>query len=80
MTSDQAIAPAGKAAAVTPSDATVLEPTRGLYCGVSGDVKVTMLDGTAVTFVGLAAGVVHPLVVTMVWSTGTDATSIVALR
>ena len=77
---DQAISPAGRAAAVTPHDTNKIEVTRGLYCGVSGDVKVTMLNGTALTFTGLAAGVVHPLQVIQVFSTGTTATNIVALR
>ena len=80
MTNIEAVAPATDADAITPSDATVLTPTRGIYCGVSGDVKVTMIDGSAVTFVGLAAGIIHPLQVIMIWSTGTDATSIVAVR
>ena len=75
-----AVTPSGAAASVTPNDSTNIAPTRGLYVGVSGDVKVTMLDGTAVTFVGVAAGIVHPLQVVRVWSTGTDATDIVALR
>lgn len=73
--------PAIHAVAITPSDATDLtNGTRGLYVGVTGNVKVDMLGGdTAITFVGLAAGVVHPLRVSRVYSTGTTATSIVGV-
>ena len=74
------ISPASEAVAVTPADATYLTPTRGLYVGVSGDVKVIMLDGTTVTFTGLAAGVIHPIQCVLVFSTDTTATNIVALR
>lgn len=70
---------ATRGAAITPNDSTVIEATRGLYVGVSGDVVVTMADGGDVTFVGLAAGVIHALQVTKVKSTGTTATSIRAL-
>jgi len=62
------------AVAVTPNDASNLDggATRGLYLGVAGDLKVTMADGTVVTFANLAAGVVHSLAVKRVWSTGSD--------
>lgn len=66
--------------AITPDDNTDLSIlARGIYVGTSGDVKVTMADGTTVTFGALAAGVVHPLAVKRVWSTGTDATGIKGL-
>jgi len=74
------ITPPAAAEAITPADATYITPTRGVYVGVSGDLKVIMLDGTAVTFVGLAAGVIHPIVCVLIYDTGTTATSIVALR
>lgn len=80
MTDTDAIAPAAAAAAVTPHDTNNIAPTRGLYVGVAGDVKVVMLDGTTVTFTALAAGIVHPLTVVRVFSTNTTATNIVALR
>ena len=73
--------PAFSAFAVTPHDTNDLAyTTRGLYVGVSGDVKVDMAgSGTAVVFTALAAGVVHPLRVTRVYDTDTDATNIVAV-
>lgn len=71
---------AHSAEAVTPSDSTVLKPTRGLYVGAAGNVKVDMAErGTAVTFVGLQAGTLLPVQVIKVYSTDTDATDIVAL-
>lgn len=77
---DSITAPVSGGAAVTPNDSTDLTtPGRGLYVGVSGDVKVTTVGGDALTFVGLAAGVVHPIMAKRVWSTGTTATSIIAV-
>lgn len=75
-----AITPVASAAAITPHDSNRITPTRGLYIGVSGDVKVIMLDGSTVTFTGLAAGVIHPICCVLVYNTGTTATNIVALR
>ena len=72
--------PAVNAFAITPHDTNgVSYSTRGLYVGVSGDVKVVMIGGETVTFVGLAAGVIHPIRVNLVFSTGTDATGIVGV-
>lgn len=74
--------PADSAAAITPDNSTDLSAvTRGLYVGVSGDVKVDLYDGavTTVTFVGLASGVIHPIRARRVYATGTSATSIVGI-
>lgn len=73
--------PALKAFEITPSDSADLPSiTRGLYVGVSGDVKVTMAgNGGTVVFVGLAAGMIHPLRVQRVFANGTDATNIVGV-
>lgn len=71
--------PAVGAAAVTPSDSARIAETRGLYLGAAGDVKVEMADGTIVMLTALAAGVLHPLRVRRVYSTGTTATGIVAI-
>ena len=51
--------PIERASSITPSDDNDLtDTTRGLYVGVSGDVKVDLVGGsTAVTFVGLGASV-----------------------
>lgn len=72
--------PVTHAFAVTPHDTNELTShTRGIYVGVSGDVKVTTIDGDAVTFVGLAGGVIHPIMAKIIWSAGTTATSIVGV-
>ena len=61
--------------AITPSDSTSIDPTRGLLVDVAGAVKVTYIDGATDT-VSLAAGVWHPMQVAVIWSTGTTATGI----
>lgn len=73
--------PAASAVAITPSDSVDLEtPTRGLYVGAAGNVKVDMVDnGTAIVFTGLAAGVIHPIRCKRVYSTGTSATGLVGV-
>lgn len=73
--------PARSAFAITPNDgADVANVTRGLYVGVSGDVSIILAgDSAAVTFVGLAAGVIHPIRAKRVRATGTTATSIVGV-
>lgn len=79
MPATDALKSGAGAAAVTPHDTTKIAVTRGLYCGVSGDVKVDMLNGDTVTFTNLADGIIHPLQVDHVYSTGTTATNIVAI-
>jgi hypothetical protein len=65
-------------AAVTPSDSTQIR-CMVLYVGGAGTVAVEAADGTALTFVGVPAGSFIPLQCRRVLSTGTTATSIVAL-
>lgn len=67
------------AVVVTPNDTTEFRPTRGVYIGVSGDLKATFIDGSSATLTNLAAGVVHPLRVKLINATGTTATGIVAV-
>ncbi|WP_342045905.1 spike base protein, RCAP_Rcc01079 family [Bacillus sp. OTU530] len=69
------------AAAVTPNDAADLAkiPTKGIYIGVTGDVKVTLSSGNTVTFTALASGTIHPIAVKRVWAIGTTATNILAV-
>lgn len=72
--------PAWNAASITKNDSTDLtNPTRGIYVGATGNLKVTMLSGDIVTFVGLAAGVIHPISAKRVWSTDTTVTGIVGV-
>lgn len=73
-------APYFGAVAVTTNDSTDLAraPTRALYIGVSGDVKVDLLDGSTVTFKAAPVGVLYVAAV-RVYATGTAATNILAL-
>lgn len=68
------------AKALTPSNTTSFSPTRGIYVGATGDVKVTMFDGSEVTFTGLAAGIIHPISATRVYATGTTATGVIGVN
>ena len=66
--------------AITPSDSSdLVQIPRGIYVGGSGDLAVHDLDGDAVTFTNLAAGVVHPISAKKVLSTGTTATGIIGI-
>ena len=72
--------PARNAFAVTPHDTNDLaNVTRGIYVGASGDLKVETANGNVVTFVGLAAGMIHPISCKQVYATGTTATSIMGV-
>lgn len=81
MAFKDASSPAIKAAAVTPSDVTVLDPpTKALYVGGAGNISVVLVDDSvAVTFTGLSAGQILPACVKKVMSASTTATNIVAL-
>lgn len=74
-------APAVSAVAITPSDSTDFTSlySRALWIGNGGTVKVDMADGTTVTFEGCPTGSVLPIRCRRVYSTGTSATSILAL-
>ena len=74
------LTPGQNAASVTPNDSTDLSYcSRGVYVGAQGNLKVTLVGGDTVTFVGLAAGIVHPIRAMRIWSTGTTATGIIAV-
>lgn len=78
---DLITAPASRAVAVTPSDTVDLVdgPTKAVFVGGAGALKVTMLDGDECTFGAVPAGTTVPIQAKRIWSTGTGATSIVAL-
>jgi hypothetical protein len=73
--------PAYKAAAVTPNNGADLPfVARGIYVGVSGDIKIDSAFGdSAVVFVGVPQGTILPVRAKRVYATGTTATSLVAL-
>jgi hypothetical protein len=71
---------AGNANAITPSDTVNL--TGGpvvLYIGVTGNISVLTAGGDTATFVDVQAGSVLPVRVKRVNSTGTTASSMLAL-
>jgi hypothetical protein len=65
--------------AVTPADGTDLPGgvTRAIMVGADGDVAVVYANGTSDTLY-LLAGVVHPIQVARIKSTGTTATDVKA--
>ena len=74
------IRPGSGAFEITPSNTNELAyTTRAVYIGVDGDLRVTMVNDDVVTFVGMLGGVLYPIQVKQVWSTGTDADSIVGI-
>jgi hypothetical protein len=78
--SNNVVDPASNAAAVTPNDSTDLAVTsRALFVGGAGNIAVTMAGGQSITFTGVTAGAVLPIRVSRILSTGTTATSIVAV-
>ncbi len=73
--------PPSHAAVVSPDDDNDLDNmTRGISFGTAGDLKVVTAGGETVVIPSgsLAAGVIHPLCITRVYDTGTDALDIVA--
>ena len=73
-------ASASGGAAVTPHDTTA-NRYMALWIGGAGGgaLKVTTTDGSVLTFAGVTAGF-FPVATKLVWSTGTDVTSIVGLN
>lgn len=70
------------AVAITPNDGADLNkiPTRGIYVGVSGNIKVDLIDGTSsVTFTNVPAGAIFPISVKRVYSSDTTATGIIGI-
>ena len=73
--------PARDASAITPNDGADLgAATRALYVGQSGDVQVVMVSGETITLSNVQAGVVYPIRVARVLSSGTTAGGLVGLR
>ena len=65
------------ATVITPADGSDLSRTGLVYVGGAGDVKITTLAGTDITFYGMPAGAVIPVRAKKVFSTGTTATNLV---
>lgn len=74
------IGPIRSILSVTTSDNDPLDngTCRAIYCGVTGDIKITTPSGEDITLVNVAAGIWHPIMATKIFATGTDATNIFA--
>lgn len=65
---------------ITPDDANDLASmTRGIMVSGAGDLHAVLKDGDALTLPGLTPGVIYPLRVVRVLSTGTTATGLKGL-
>lgn len=77
---------AGKGVIITPADNTEIPATRGVYVGGTGDLVVKFVDngdptvaGGTVKFSAVPVGMILPIQVNCINSSGTTATLIVAL-
>ncbi|ANL52850.1 hypothetical protein RLPCCGM1_c0839 [Rhizobium leguminosarum bv. phaseoli CCGM1] len=76
---DPSIAPASRAATVTPND-TAIVGARALYIGTAGDVAISpRRDMDPVVFKNVPAGTILPVHAAVVALTGTTASNIIAL-
>jgi hypothetical protein len=68
-----------RAAVITPNNTTVFpEPTRGIYVGSTGTIRVRHADDSGTTdYPVLVAGAIYPWSVVQVHATGTTATPII---
>lgn len=63
---------------VSGGNQTLPSGSRGLYVGVTGNIKIDMPNATGITFSNVAVGIL-PVQATRVYQTGTTATSVLAL-
>lgn len=75
------MAQATAAKVVTPSDGVDLAdgPTKGIWVGGAGAIKVDMMDGDTVTFSAVPVGTILPIRAKRIYATGTAATLMLAL-
>ncbi|MDB4350214.1 hypothetical protein OAA38_00215 [bacterium] len=72
--------PAKDAFAISGNDSTDLaKSTRSIYVGGSGNIKLTTIDGSTVTFNSAIAGSILPIRAKRIFSTGTTATNLIGL-
>jgi hypothetical protein len=65
---------------ITPNDASDLSSvTRAIIISTAGDVAVVLKNGDTLTLPALAAGVIYPVRVSRILSTGTTATGLKGL-
>lgn len=71
--------PAVNAYEVTVDNTTAQIPTRNIYVGSEGDLKITTLGGDTVTFGNVPAGTTLPVRAEVIFDTGTTASEIVGM-
>ena len=75
--SQQIIEPVGNAFTITPNDSNDIQKTRALsLTGATANVDVDMAGGQRIT-ITLVTGVIHPIAITKLWTTGTTATGVI---
>jgi hypothetical protein len=79
LTADATVSARRASEVVTSNTVTYEDPTRGVYVGVGGNVKVDMVSGGTVNFLNIIAGTLLPIQVVRIYATGTTATNLVAL-
>lgn len=72
-------APAVGGFSITPADSDLTRPIRGIYVGGAGNLRVTTLDGSDLTFDVVPVGLLMPIQIKRVWSTSTTATLLIGL-
>lgn len=72
--------PAESADDIVPSNTDeLIHVSRGIYVGVTGNIKIKTLKGSIVTFVAVPAGTILPVRARQVFVTGTTSSSLIAL-
>lgn len=69
-----------QAVALTKSDTATFAVTRSVWVGGTGDINVTMLNGSNVVFSSVPAGTWLPIQITALLATNTTATNVLALN
>lgn len=78
MASGMIDAPVKHAVAIV-ADTALSYPTTGVWVGTGGDLEVVMLAGNTVIYPNVPSGVILPIRITMVVSTNTTASDLVAM-
>lgn len=76
---EKQVVPATSLIVASLHDTNLIEPTRGVWIGGGGVLKVTTAAGEDVVISGIGAGTLLPISVIRLWNTGTTATLIIAM-
>lgn len=78
MTGRVAVEPFSRAVSVTPSDTTLIAPSRGIMASGGTELAIAFQDGSTVILTNITPGYIYPVSVVKVLATGTTATDIIA--